>query len=195
MLRAKLRFRWVSVSGDNGKCLKWLARWLHLEESPPRAPHLAADRNPPPTENRGAVCSDPGCAVILQGVINSLVIKRKPKYLGFPCSLEHPAVPFRRCVWVLGSPSAGRGCFLGLVQNQGSLCWTPAPAGGAHLLALCSHSCFSGSQQQHCAAWRGEIGLQNSLQNHRSRDVSKPASRKSPQSFARAAVPIPCARG
>lgn len=129
MLRAKLRFRWVSVSGDNGKCLKWLARWLHLEELPPRAPHLAADRNPPPRENWGAVCSDPGCAVILQGVINSLVIKRKPKYLGFPCSLEHPAVPFRRCVWVLGSPSASRGWFLGLVQNQGSLCWTSAPAG------------------------------------------------------------------
>lgn len=128
VLRAKLRFRWVSVSGDNGKCLKSLARWLHLEESPPRAPHLAADRNPPPRENRGAVSSDPGCAIILQRVINSLVIKRKPKYLGFPCSLEHPAVPFRSSVWVLGSPSASRGWFLGLAQNQGSLCWTSAPA-------------------------------------------------------------------
>lgn len=46
-----------------------------------------------------------------------------------------------------------------------------------------------------CCLGGGKVGLRNSLENHRSRDVSKPASRKSPQSFARAAVPIPCARG
>lgn len=65
------------------------------EESFPQTHRVAANENTP-LKKWGAVCSVVSCAVTLQRIPSLSMIKNKPKYLGFPCSLlEYPGVPSR----------------------------------------------------------------------------------------------------
>lgn len=79
------------------------------EESFPQTHRVAANENTPLRKNWGAVCSDVSYAVILQCILSLSLIKNKPKYLGFPCSLEYPGVPSRRWFFSLDFPRASEG--------------------------------------------------------------------------------------
>lgn len=72
--------------------MKSLSRWLHLSSllrsrrGRSHKHHVAMRENPPLSKNRGAVCSDGPCTVVLRCILSQSTIKSKLKLLGFPWS-------------------------------------------------------------------------------------------------------------